>query len=135
MQREQFKTLKEDIRAEASHWQGNEMGFDGIYIEDETPESILVYDYTDNGWEHIYRIWDEAAITKDWLKERIVVTPSLHNAIKTGALKTADFDMDTLVDWVFTHVPKSTFRTLNRLVFIYDCEDDYLRLSNITIKD
>lgn len=121
-----YKDTVKEIHEMTSQYNEDDMGYDGVFIGDEASDSIFIYDYTDT-FEYAYRIYDIDTIDKDWLKKRTIITPS--------AEKTGHVNIDHIIDWMFNKIPKETFRTLTRLVFIYDDVNDYDYLRDIRIDD
>ena len=96
---------------------------DEIFIVDEDDTHITVSDIIE--FERNYCITDTDAITKEWLKEKIIITPSAKKRI----------NKENITDWIFNKIPKETYQTLNRLVFISNDEKDFDYLCELKNED
>ena len=115
-----FKDTKYNIHKDIAKYE------DEIYLIEETDDSITVIDMTD-GFERTYCITDTDAMTKDWLSEKIIITPS---AKESGLI-----DKDEITNWIFNKIPKETYQTVNKVVFIYNDEKDFDYLCNLKDED
>lgn len=113
---------------------------DVISIEEETESSIFVHDLEDGIFDKYYRICDTAIMDKDWLLKRVIITPSLAKASEQGkdlwSVPTPFEEVYGVIsDFVMSCIPKETYRTLNRLVLMYDDEQDFDYLQEVPIGD
>lgn len=113
---------------------------DVIEIEDENSNSILIHDYSDEVFDKRYRITDTAVMDKEWLLNHVIITPSLSKASEQGnTLWSSPMPiqrvLDFISDFILNYVPKETYKTLNKLVLIYDDEEDFDWLYQTPIKD
>lgn len=81
---------------------------------EETKEGLNVFDATDAPFEHEFTITKPSKMSLNWLKERIVVTPS---AFEQG------FDLDETVAWIHMNLPKFIYSSLDRLIFVGGMDD------------
>ena len=92
-----------------------------VAIEEENGDGITVYDITDYPFDRTYTIASPKVMTKKWLRDRIVVTPSAKNM---------GIDVNTVADWLHKNLEKRFYSTLQYIVFCGDDEEgdfDYLR--------
>ncbi len=113
---------------------------DIIIVEAETENSILVHDLEDGIFDKYYRIHDTEVIDKDWLLQHVVITPSLEKASEDKqGIWNAPVPFwsvyGVISDFVLSCIPKETYRTLNRLVLIYDEDKDFDYLQSVPIED
>lgn len=110
---DQIKALiKEDIEQTK-----NTEDEDLLYIEEETENTIYIYDDLD-GFSRRYSITDPDTISRQWILDRIVITDSVADAGVT-------IDKDQLAGWIFDNVDKNMLLTLEYIILSNDCEDDF----------
>ncbi len=85
---------------------------ESFFILDEGDDFIEYEDETAYGYHCRYEDMDN--ITKDWIRDRIVVSSSIKK-----------LDIDDIAAFVFENIPRNIYRTLHRLVFIRDDEADF----------
>lgn len=105
-----FKRIKDEIYHDVKEYP------DAVCILEESDSSIFVEDDTD-GYSWRYEFTDTDAMDSAWLSDRIVVTPSTQ---ETGIL-----NIESLKEFILSFIPKETYQTLNRLVFVSDLEKDW----------
>lgn len=129
-----FKRIVEAIHSDAESDCDDAFENESVYIDDETENTITIYDYTDAPFEHIIRYTDAEVMTEEWLKQKIIILTSAANN------ETVKPYLDNMANWIFSVLPKECYQTLNRLVFCsYTDEEGYERdneeLSHIPLDD
>lgn len=110
-----YRHIKDEIHRDLKEYQ------DDMFLLDETDSSIYVDDYRD-GYGIKYEITDTDVMTRDWLSEKLIVTPE---AVKTGVVT-----KDSILDFVFNRIPKEAYQNLNKIIVIGDEEKDFDWLSD-----
>lgn len=129
-----FKRIVEAIHSDAEPDCDEAFNNESVFISEETDKTITIYDYTDAPFEHVICYTDTETMTKEWLKQKIIILTSAANN------ETVKPYLDNMVNWIFSVLPKECYQTLNRLVFCsYTDEDGYERdneeLSHIQLED
>ena len=109
-----------------------------LTVDEETDTSILVCDMTDECFTQYYCITDTDVMDKDWLRGKIIVTPSLQRAstdVKGPWNNPVPFSdiLNEIMTFLLDFVPKTAYQTLNRLILIYDDVEDEDYLSEVKI--
>lgn len=113
-----FEEIKKAIKSDAEKYAANEEGV--LEITEENDNYIAVYEDID-GFSREYTITNPDVITKEWIKELIIVTDSA---------KELEFiiDTDKLADFAAS-LDKNMLLTLENIVIVNDAEKDYDYLS------
>lgn len=113
-----FEEIKKSIKDDATKYAANEEGV--LEITEENDNYIAVYEDID-GFSREYTITNPDVITKEWIKELIIVTDSA---------KELEFiiDIDKLADFAAS-LDKNMLLTLENIVIVNDAEKDYDYLS------
>jgi hypothetical protein len=88
-----------------------------VEILAESNDSIVVYDNADI-MDRDYEIKNPNILTKDWLKEHTIITPSVNELPQK-------INVDKMIDWVYENIDKDMYLTLERIIICNDEEKDF----------
>lgn len=103
---------------------------DGLTIKilETNHDQLVVCDNTDSRYsDHIYRITNPSLISENWIKEKILVTPS------TNDLE-YKVDEDSIASYLYLYVKRNYMLTMENIVFCNDIATDWDYLHKISDK-
>ena len=83
-------------------------------LVDKVDDGLSVIDATEAPFEHCYTLRKPSAMSLDWLKSRMVATPS---AVALGV------DTDAVAKWLHKNLEKFFYCTLERIIFVGGGDD------------
>jgi hypothetical protein len=119
-----YQDMVEAIKADAERYVADDDYDEGdayLAVEDETESSISVYDDLNDERDHRYTIMNPKFLNEDVVKSKIVTTTSLK--------RECNLDVDAIAKWICSELPQETYLTLNKLVLMYDEEEDFDELA------
>ena len=117
---ELYKNMVEAIKRDAEKYVADDDYSEGdeyLAVEDESETHISVYDDLNAARDHRYTIMNPKFLDEDALKSKILTSASLR--------RECNLDVDAIAKWIYSELPQETYLTLNKLVLMYDEEEDF----------
>ena len=117
-----LSNIIEDVKEERKKGKGNEL-LDIIHVSRKSVEVMDDIDYS-----RTYEIHNPDYMNLDFVKDRVIIT-------KTVQESNYPINKEVLCDWIYKKIPKYIYMNLQKIIFVYDNDEDYEELSNLIDED